>query len=90
MKKPLKPIPKFKDEQAENRFWQKHSILEFVEPNSFQRARFPNLKLSSQPITLRLPSGLIERIKLYAHRMDVPYQTLMKQLLFKGIQDLKV
>ena len=88
MKKINKSIPDFKDEKSENRFWQKHSILDFVNPASFQPARFPNLKLSSQPITLRLPSGLIERIKLFAHRMDVPYQSLMKQLLFKGVQDL--
>jgi len=50
--------------------------------------QFPNLKLSSKPITIRLPRSLIERLKVKANRMDIPYQSLIKQLLFKELTSL--
>jgi len=50
--------------------------------------QFPNLKLSSKPITIRLSRSLIERLKVKANRMDIPYQSLIKQLLFKELTSL--
>jgi hypothetical protein len=40
--------------------------------------RFPNLKPSTQAISLRLPVALLEQIKVEANRRDVPYQSLIK------------
>ncbi len=40
--------------------------------------RFPNLKLSTTAISLRLPQGTLDRIKVAANRRDVPYQSLIK------------
>lgn len=85
MKKQLKKIPKFKDEKEERKFWQTHDSTEYVEYKSLENWRFPNLKLTTKPITLRLPAGLIDRVKIKAHKMDVPYQSLIKQFIFEGI-----
>ncbi len=85
MKKELKRIPKFKSEQQERKFWQTHDSTEYVEYKSLENWRFPNLKLTTKPITLRLPAGLIDRVKIKAHKMDVPYQSLIKQFIFEGI-----
>jgi predicted DNA binding CopG/RHH family protein len=38
----------------------------------------PNLKPSSTAISLCMPNGLLERIKIAANKRDVPYQTLIK------------
>ena len=84
-KKTLKKIPKFSSEQEEREFWQMHDSTDYVAYETLENWRFPNLKLTRKPITLRLPAGLIDRVKLHAHKMDVPYQSLMKQFIFEGI-----
>lgn len=83
MNKKLKKIPQFKSENQERAFWQKVDSTEYVDYSKMEKASFPNLKLTSRPITIRLPQMLIERLKLEAHRMDIPYQSLIKQTLFQ-------
>lgn len=85
MKKGLKKIPKFKSEKEEREFWQTHDSTEYVEYKSLENWRFPNLKLTSKPITIRLPAGMIDRLKIRAHKMDIPYQSLIKQMIFEGL-----
>lgn len=82
MKKQLK-IPKFKNEDQERDFWSKIDLSEYFEVSDFERVSFPNLKPSSRPISIRLPISLINRIKEKANKMLVPYQSLMKQWLYK-------
>ena len=48
--------------------------------------RFPNLKPSTQAISLRLPLALLERIKIEANRRDVPYQSLIKIWLAEKVE----
>lgn len=86
MKKVLKKIPKFKNEREERKFWQTHDSTEYVEYKSLENWSFPNLKLTSKPITIRLPESWIERLKVAAHRMDLPYQTLIKKIIFDGMK----
>ena len=42
-----------------------------------KRAWLPNLKPSTQSISLRLPVHTLERIKAAANERDVPYQSLI-------------
>ncbi|HSB58919.1 MAG TPA: BrnA antitoxin family protein [Methyloceanibacter sp.] len=78
MKKKLKPIPRFRSEAEEREFWETHDSTDYVDWSKAQRVRFPNLKLSTQSISLRLPLGLLERIKIAANKRDIPYQSLIK------------
>lgn len=89
MKKKLKPIPRFVSESEERRFWQTHDSTEYVDYSHARRVRFPNLKLTSRPITIRLPESLIERLKIKAHRMDIPYQALIKKFVFESLAKAK-
>ncbi len=41
-------------------------------------AKFPNLKLSTETISLRVPLTLLNTIKIEANRQDIPYQSLIK------------
>ncbi len=43
-----------------------------------ERVRLPNLKPTTQTISLRLSTLLLERIKIKANKRDVPYQSLIK------------
>lgn len=84
--KKLKPIPVFKNEVEESEFWQTHSSVDYVDWSKAKRGvRFPNLKLTSKPITIRLPVGLVERLKVRANMMDIPYQSLVKEILFRSL-----
>ena len=46
-----------------------------------ERVRLPNLRPSTTSIALRLPVSLLERIKVAAHKRDIPYQSLIKTWL---------
>jgi predicted DNA binding CopG/RHH family protein len=78
MNKKLKTVPKFHTEADERAFWESHDTADYFDLSKAQRARFPNLKLSTTAISLRLPQGLLDRIKVAANKRDVPYQSLIK------------
>jgi predicted DNA binding CopG/RHH family protein len=82
MKKPvkpaLKPIPKFKSEDAEREFWATHDSMDYVDWTKARRVVLPNLKPSTQSISIRLPLHLLDSIKVAANMRDVPYQSLIK------------
>ena len=85
MKKKLKPIPRFANEADERQFWETHDSTDYIDWSKAQRVRFPNLKLSTTPISLRLPQGLLDRIKVAANKRDVPYQSLIKVWLSEKV-----
>jgi len=78
MNKKLKTVPKFRNEADERAFWESHDTADYFDLSKARRVRFPNLKLSTTSISLRLPQGLLERIKVAANKRDVPYQSLIK------------
>lgn len=77
----LKPIPKFRNEAAERRFWETHDSTEYVDWSAARFVRLSNLKPSTETISLRLPTGLLADLKALANRQDVPYQSLLKVFL---------
>ena len=81
MAKKLKAILKFRSEAAERRFWETRDSTSYVNWEKAERARFPNLKPSTTTISLRLPLGLLNRIKVEVNRRDIPYQSLIKTWL---------
>ena len=46
-----------------------------------ERISMPNLKFSTESISLRLPVSLLHSIKAAANKRDVPYQSLIKVTL---------
>lgn len=84
--KKLKKVPKFKTEKEESLFWQNVDSTEYVDWDKAEKWIFPNLKLTSVPITIRIPESLLNRVKVKAHQKDIPYQTLMKQFIYQGVQ----
>jgi predicted DNA binding CopG/RHH family protein len=72
-----KPM-KFDSEAAERAFWEQNDSAGLVDWSKAERVRMPNLKPTSTAISIRIPNGLLERIKLAANKRDVPYQSLIK------------
>jgi predicted DNA binding CopG/RHH family protein len=81
MHKRTKPIPSFENEAEERCFWESHDSADHVDWSRGERVRLPNLRPSTTSISLRLPVSLLERIKMAAHKRDVPYQSLIKTWL---------
>ncbi len=78
MKAKIKTTPKFKTEAEERKFWERPDSTDHLDLSKMQRASFPNLKPSTQSISIRLPARMLERIKIEANARDVPYQSLIK------------
>ncbi|MBI4250815.1 BrnA antitoxin family protein [Candidatus Uhrbacteria bacterium] len=87
MKKSLKKIPSFKNEDAERKFWDTHDSTEYVDWMKARQAKFPKLKPSTETISLRLPQMMLEEIKVMAQKRDVPYQSLIKIMLDRTIRE---
>jgi len=79
-------VPEFKSEDEEREFWDKHDSTEFVDWQSAQRRKFPNLKPTLRTISLRLPVAMIEDLKVLANKKDVPYQSLLKVFLAERLE----
>ena len=51
MKKPLRPIPKFRSATTERKFWGTHDTTQYLDWSQAQPARFPNLRPSTKSIS---------------------------------------
>ena len=76
-----KAVPKFRTEDAERKFWASHDSTDYIDWRKGKRVTLPNLKPSSQTISIRLPKPMLERLKILANKRDVPYQSLLKMFV---------
>jgi predicted DNA binding CopG/RHH family protein len=87
MNKRLKAIPKFPDEASERAFWETKDSTDYLDWQKAKVTVLPNLKPSTQTISLRLPQHLLDSIKTAANARDVPYQSLIKVWLQEKLQE---
>lgn len=85
--KKLRPIPKFKNEEEEAKFWDTHDTTEYFDTTKPIRLIFPNLRPSTKIVTIRLPASLVANLKSLANKKDVPYQSLLKVFLAEKVRD---
>ncbi|OGG29861.1 hypothetical protein A2971_01380 [Candidatus Gottesmanbacteria bacterium RIFCSPLOWO2_01_FULL_46_21] len=86
MNKRFKELPKFKNEDEERDFWATHDSTDYFDWSKAKRVIFPNLQLTKKPISLRITNSLLAKVKAIANKKDMPYQTLMKQYVSKGVE----
>ena len=85
MSKRPKASPKFASEAAERAHWERANSGANLDWRRAERVRLPNLKPSTIAISLRLPIGLLEQIKVAANKRDVPHQSLIKMWLSEKV-----
>ncbi len=85
MTKKLEEVPAFADGAEERAYWETHDSADHIDWSAAQRVRLPNLKPTTTAISLRVPVGLLEQIKIEANRRDVPYQSLIKMWLAEKV-----
>ena len=87
--KKLKAIPKFENENEEREFWATHDSTEYIDWSKAEKnVVFPNLKPTTRPISIRLPEYMIDRLKEEANEADIPYQSLIKTYIKRGLQSV--
>jgi predicted DNA binding CopG/RHH family protein len=83
----LKKVPKFKTTKAEREFWEANDSSEYLDWSKAKPVSLPNLKPSTKTISLRLPEGLLDSIKIEANKRDMPYQSLIKVWLAEDVKE---
>jgi len=83
--KKVKAVPIFQSEAEERAFWETHDTTEYVDWSQAKVTIFPNLRPSTETISLRVPAGLLAELKVLANKRDVPYQSLMKVFLAERV-----
>lgn len=86
--KKLKKIPKFKNEDEEDKFWSTHDTTDYFDfSKAIVNPTFSNLKPSTRSITMRMSESMIKELKMLANKKDVPYQSLAKMFLDEKIRE---
>jgi predicted DNA binding CopG/RHH family protein len=81
-----KALRKFKSDDSEREFWAQQDSADFIDWRKAERVILPNLRPSSQTISLRLPKPMLNRLKLLANKRDVPYQSLLKMFVAERLK----
>ncbi len=85
----VKKVPKFETEQEEREFWETHDSSDHVDWTKAESVSLSNLKPSTKTISLRLPEGLLDSIKIEANKRDMPYQSLIKVWLAEDVKETR-
>jgi predicted DNA binding CopG/RHH family protein len=80
-----KSLPKFRNEDAERKFWSTHDSTDYIDWKRANRAVLPKLRPSLKTISIRLPASMIADLRMLANQRDVPYQSLLKVFLSERI-----
>ena len=83
----IKQIPQFKNEDEEINFWDKHSLVDYIDSFKKVNLELPNLKPSTKNISLRMTESMYLQLKQLANKKDVPYQSLVKIFLDERIKE---
>ena len=90
MKKKIKPVPKFRNEQDERDFWSTHDTTEYFDFSRSSRVEIefdPGIEAPVKSISLRLPREMLNQLKVLANKKDIPYQSLIKVYLAEKIAE---
>ena len=82
-----KPIPTFKTDKEAEDFVDKADLSDY-DLGGGQIVRF-ELKRKDKPVTLRLPSELLDAVRARAARAGMPYQRFIRIALERALQDSK-
>lgn len=78
---PSRPLPFFASEAEARAYWETTDSTDHVDWSRAKAVTAPHLKASTTTISLRLPEGMLDELKVLANKRDVPYQSLLKVFL---------
>jgi predicted DNA binding CopG/RHH family protein len=83
-----KYLPDFETEEEELEFWKTHHIEDY-ESEPVADITWDIKEEKKKRVTMRLEPSLIEELKEFAEDMEMPYQTLTRALIRRGLSQVK-
>ena len=75
----------FKNKSEETKYYDKLDYPKYLSGLKPIKLDDSNVIPTSQSISIRLPLKLLQKVKFKANSMDVPYQSLIKTYIQKGV-----
>jgi hypothetical protein len=87
MKKDIKPIPEFKNEDEEREFWATHSSVDYFDLSTAYRPiePFHNLKPSEDLLEFKMPLDDMKSLDTLANEQHVTRDVLARNVLHEWI-----
>jgi len=83
-----KYLPHFETEEEELEFW-KTARAEDYESEPVYDIHWNITEEKKKRVTIRLQPSLIDELKQFAEEVDVPYQTLTRALIRRGLEQVR-
>ena len=84
-----KEIPSFKSEDEEFEFWSKTDAMDYFDDDKAFTGIFPNLKPTSEKISIDIPASLLDALKQIANKKGITYQSYIKMILSEKIDRMR-
>ena len=85
----MESLATFTNEAEEAACWDTHDSADTLDWAKAKKAHFPNLQKTSKSISIRLPQDMLEKLKIRAHSLDIPYQSYIKMVLSNELKKAK-
>jgi len=89
MNKKLKKIPKFKNIEEEAKFWDTHSMVDYVDFSKPIKMVYKPSSEKKETMTLRIAPSLKKEVKKVARGYDIATSTLIRMWIVDKLRTLK-
>ena len=80
-------IPEFASDDEEREFWETHDIRDYDDGPADITWNIRDEK--KKRVTIRLQPSLIDELKDFAEEVELPYQTLTRALIRRGLEQAR-
>ena len=78
-------IPKFKSIEEERKFWDTHSVTDFLDELEFVDIKFVRKK-PMVTLSFRIEESKARELKELARRMNIPYTVFIREIVDKALE----
>jgi predicted DNA binding CopG/RHH family protein len=80
------PLPNFASEAEERAFWDEADSAAYVDWSAARPVTFPELRATTQTVSLRLPERVLDQVKVLAHRRGVSHTELLRLIVAERME----
>jgi len=83
----MKKLQRTKTNDEESKFWSTEKPFDFMGEKDLRLTVFFNLRPTSRTISIRLPESLLGAVKGFDDGTDLPYLSMLRQLLSEAVKE---
>ena len=81
-------IPKFRSIEEERKFWDTHSVTDFLDELEFVDTKFVKKK-PMVTLSFRIEESKAKELKELAKRMNIPYTVFIREIVDKALEEAR-